>query len=87
MSEPSTPGHQELGDAPPGSPIKVEWDFFRRELPRLLADKEPAIGSESHRSRIAEAAGKLNFSEIGGQSRCFEFDRQHGWTKQECSSD
>ena len=39
VNEPSTPSFQDaLGDAPPGSPIKVEWDFFRRELPRLLAE-------------------------------------------------
>jgi hypothetical protein len=38
VSEPPTVGFEDLGDAQPGSPITVEWDFFRRELPRLLAE-------------------------------------------------
>src|SRR2546421_471867 len=36
MSEPSTV--EVLGDAPPGSPIKTEWDHFRPERPRLQAE-------------------------------------------------
>ena len=39
MSEASTPEPlQPLLEAPPRSPIKAEWDFFRRERPRLLAE-------------------------------------------------
>jgi hypothetical protein len=29
---------QPLWDLPADSPIKTEWDFFRRERPRLLAE-------------------------------------------------
>jgi hypothetical protein len=39
MSEPSTPLVVEpLWDLPPDSPLKVEWDLFCRERPRLLAE-------------------------------------------------
>jgi hypothetical protein len=39
----------DLPDLPPGSPIEAEWDTFRRELPRLLA--------EGHHGRYALVKG------------------------------
>jgi hypothetical protein len=39
MKDPAPPFLLEpLTDLPPGSPIETEWNLFRRELPRLLAE-------------------------------------------------
>jgi hypothetical protein len=38
MSETAAPGLQPLWDLPPDSPLKTEWELFRRERPRLLAE-------------------------------------------------
>jgi hypothetical protein len=52
MSESSTPLVLEpLWDQPPDSPIKVEWDLFRRERPHLLA--------QGHEGRWVLVKGEL----------------------------
>jgi hypothetical protein len=38
VGEPHTIHHNELGPSPAGSPISQEWDFYRREAARLLAE-------------------------------------------------
>jgi hypothetical protein len=38
VGEPHTIHHSELGPSPAGSPISREWDFYRREAARLLAE-------------------------------------------------
>jgi hypothetical protein len=37
-SEPLTIHHTDLAEALPGSPIATEWNFYRREVARLLAE-------------------------------------------------
>jgi hypothetical protein len=36
--EPATIHYSQLQDLPPDSPIRQEWNTYRRELPRLLAE-------------------------------------------------
>lgn len=42
--------YTELPDLPPGHLLQREWDFFRRELPRLLA--------EGHEGKVALVKGE-----------------------------
>jgi hypothetical protein len=51
MNPPERPTihYTELSDLPPGSPLEVEWNTFRRELPRLLA--------EGHEGKFAVVKG------------------------------
>jgi hypothetical protein len=37
-SEPETIHYSELAEATPGSPLCKEWNFYRREVARLLAE-------------------------------------------------